>query len=72
MTLTGMGRGVMVAMVVVSIKGLHTALTVVTILDLLLIKAEVIFKRSSNLYCRIAGFRRVLMVGIKVSKGFFV
>ena len=34
-------------------------------------RAEVIFKRSSNLYCRL-DLGRVLMVGTKVSKGFFV
>ena len=35
------------------------------------IRSEVIFKKSSNLYCRL-DLRRVLMVGTKVSKGFFV
>ena len=34
-------------------------------------RSEVIFKKSSNLYCRFR-FKRVLMVGTKVSKGFFV
>ena len=33
--------------------------------------SEVIFKKSSNLYCRL-DLGRVLMVGTKVSKGFFV
>ena len=34
-------------------------------------RSEVIFKKSSNLYCRL-DLVRVLMVGTKVSKGFFV
>ena len=34
-------------------------------------RSEVIFKKSSNLYCRL-DLGRVLMVGTKVSKGFFV
>ena len=34
-------------------------------------RSEVIFKKSSNLYCMLE-LRRVLMVGTKVSKGFFV
>ena len=34
-------------------------------------RSEVIFKKSSNLYCRL-NLDRVLMVGTKVSKGFFV
>ena len=37
----------------------------------LYIRSEVIFKKSSNLYCRL-DLGRVLMVGTKVSKGFFV
>ena len=37
----------------------------------LLPRSEVIFKKSSNLYCRL-DLGRVLMVGTKVSKGFFV
>ena len=35
------------------------------------IRSEVILKKSSNLYCRL-DLGRVLMVGTKVSKGFFV
>ena len=35
------------------------------------LRSEVIFKKSSNLYCRL-NLGRVLMVGTKVSKGFFV
>ena len=35
------------------------------------VRSEVIFKKSSNLYCRL-DLGRVLMVGTKVSKGFFV
>ena len=35
------------------------------------VRLEVIFKKSSNLYCRL-DLVRVLMVGTKVSKGFFV
>ena len=34
-------------------------------------RSEVILKKSSNLYCMLE-LRRVLMVGTKVSKGFFV
>ena len=35
------------------------------------VRSEVILKKSSNLYCMLE-LRRVLMVGTKVSKGFFV
>ena len=37
----------------------------------ILSRSEVILKKSSNLYCMLE-LRRVLMVGTKVSKGFFV
>ena len=37
----------------------------------LCVRSEVILKKSSNLYCRL-NLGRVLMVGTKVSKGFFV